>query len=95
MASYIPSTRSEREEMLAVVGVDSYEGLYRDVPAEMLLHDGDLKIPAGLSELEVFRKLYDLAHQDPEYMHNAPHNAQIGRPDEVRAARNPILRWNP
>ena len=44
---------------------------------------------------EVFRKLYDLAHQDPEYMHNAPHNAQIGRPDEVRAARNPILRWNP
>ena len=44
---------------------------------------------------EVFRKLYDLAHEDPEYMHNAPHNAQIGRPDEVRAARNPILRFNP
>ena len=44
---------------------------------------------------EVFRKLYDLAHEDPEYMHNAPHNAQIGRPDEVRAARNPVLRWNP
>ena len=44
---------------------------------------------------EVFRKLYELAHQDPEYMHNAPHNALIGRPDEVRAARNPVLRWNP
>ncbi|MBE6950844.1 MAG: glycine dehydrogenase subunit 2 [Ruminococcaceae bacterium] len=44
---------------------------------------------------EVFRKLYELAHQDPECMHNAPHNAQIGRPDEVRAARNPVLRWNP
>ena len=44
---------------------------------------------------EVFRKLYDLAHEDPEYMHSAPHNAQIGRPDEVRAARNPVLRWNP
>ena len=44
---------------------------------------------------EVFRKLYDLAHEDPEYMHNAPHNAQIGRPDEVRAARNPVLRFNP
>lgn len=44
---------------------------------------------------EVFRKLYDLAHTDPEYMHAAPHNAQIGRPDEVRAARNPVLRWNP
>ena len=42
---------------------------------------------------EVFRKLYDLAHEDPEFMHNAPHNAQIGRPDEVRAARQPKLRW--
>ena len=42
---------------------------------------------------EVFRKLYDLAHEDPDYMHASPHNAQIGRPDEVKAARNPILRW--
>ena len=42
---------------------------------------------------EVLRKLYALAYEDPEYMHNAPHNAQIARPDEVRAARNPILRY--
>ncbi len=42
---------------------------------------------------EVFRKLYDLGHEDPEYMHASPHNAQIGRPDEVRAARNPVLRY--
>ena len=61
MASYIPSTRAEREEMLAVVGVNSYEDLYRDVPAEMLLHDGDLKIPQGLSELEVHRKVSSMA----------------------------------
>jgi glycine dehydrogenase subunit 2 len=42
---------------------------------------------------EVLRKLFALAHEDPEYMHAAPHNAQIGRPDEVRAARTPILRY--
>lgn len=30
---------------------------------------------------EVFRKLYALAKEDPEFMHNAPHNAQIGRPE--------------
>ncbi|MEE0110553.1 MAG: aminomethyl-transferring glycine dehydrogenase subunit GcvPB [Oscillospiraceae bacterium] len=42
---------------------------------------------------EVFRKLYDLAYEDREYMHASPHNAQIGRPDEVQAARNPILRY--
>lgn len=44
---------------------------------------------------EVFRKLYELGYQDPESMHNAPHNAQIGRPDEVQASRNPILRYQP
>lgn len=42
---------------------------------------------------DVFRKLYQLGKDDPETMHNAPHAAQIGRPDEVRAARNPVLRW--
>ncbi len=42
---------------------------------------------------EIFRDLYKLAFTDPEYMHAAPHHAQIGRPDEVKAARNPILRW--
>ena len=42
---------------------------------------------------EVYRKLYELGHIDPEYMHGAPHNAQIGRPDEVKAARNPIVRY--
>ena len=42
---------------------------------------------------EVFRELYALGKTDPEFMHNAPHAAQIGRPDEVRAARQPILRW--
>ncbi|MBR0353791.1 MAG: aminomethyl-transferring glycine dehydrogenase subunit GcvPB [Oscillospiraceae bacterium] len=42
---------------------------------------------------DVFRALYELGYQDPQTMHEAPHHAQIGRPDEVRAARNPILRW--
>ncbi len=31
--------------------------------------------------------------QDPESLHFAPHDAVIGRPDEVRAARAPVLRW--
>lgn len=42
---------------------------------------------------ERFRKLYALADEDPDFMRNAPHSAQIARPDEVRAARNPVLRW--
>jgi glycine dehydrogenase subunit 2 len=42
---------------------------------------------------EVFRKIYEQGKQEPEYLHASPHRAQIGRPDEVRAARNPVVRW--
>ena len=44
---------------------------------------------------EVFRELYALAQENPGYMHESPHHAQIGRPDEVRASRTPILRYQP
>ena len=61
MASYIPSTQEERLEMLKAVGLRDYRDLYQDVPAEMLLNDGDLNIPNGLSELEVGRKVAAMA----------------------------------
>ena len=44
---------------------------------------------------EVFRELYALAMENPGYMHESPHHAQIGRPDEVQASRNPVLRYQP
>jgi glycine dehydrogenase subunit 2 len=33
--------------------------------------------------------------EDPEILHNAPHSLGISRPDEVKAAKEPILRWKP
>lgn len=33
--------------------------------------------------------------EDPEMLHQAPHTLRISRPDEVRAAKEPILRWKP
>ncbi len=42
---------------------------------------------------EVFRELYQMGFDDPQTMHEAPHHAQIGRPDEVLAARTPVLRY--
>ena len=42
---------------------------------------------------EIFRQLYQLGKENPEYMHEAPHAAQIGRPDEVKASREPVLRY--
>lgn len=44
--------------------------------------------------IEVLRKLYAEAHDDPETLHSAPHHCVIGRPDEVKAARNPVLRYS-
>ncbi|MGD0500032.1 MAG: aminomethyl-transferring glycine dehydrogenase subunit GcvPB [Bryobacteraceae bacterium] len=35
------------------------------------------------------------AETDPQLVKTAPHNARIGRVDEVTAARKPILRWKP
>jgi glycine dehydrogenase subunit 2 len=31
--------------------------------------------------------------EDPEFLHQAPHSLAISRPDEVRAAKEPMLRW--
>ncbi len=42
---------------------------------------------------DVFREVYARGKTDPDYLHGAPHHAQIGRPDEVRASRNPVVRW--
>lgn len=60
MASYVPSTREERQEMLHTVGVSDYRELYRDVPAEMYLEKG-LNLPDGMSELEIRQKMTAMA----------------------------------
>jgi len=42
---------------------------------------------------KVFKDLYELAHKDPEALHNAPGTTPVSRLDEVNAARNPKLIW--
>ncbi|WP_417143539.1 aminomethyl-transferring glycine dehydrogenase subunit GcvPB [Raoultibacter massiliensis] len=44
---------------------------------------------------EAFLAIWDEAHDNAEALHNAPLTTRIGRPDEVRAARNPVVRWMP
>lgn len=43
---------------------------------------------------DVFLKVLSEARENPEKMHDAPFECTIARPDEVEAARNPILRYN-
>lgn len=40
-----------------------------------------------------FHKIYEEAVAAPETLHSAPHTTPIGRPDEVAAARRPVLRY--
>jgi glycine dehydrogenase subunit 2 len=46
--------------------------------------------------LEAFAKvLLAIAKESPELLHDAPHNTPISRPDEVKAAKSPLLSWKP
>ena len=44
--------------------------------------------------VDVFIELAEKAKTDPESMHSAPHTTFIARPDEVLAARQPVLKYN-
>ena len=44
--------------------------------------------------IEAYISVYKEAMENPEWAHQAPHKAVIGRPDEVKSAREPILRYN-
>jgi glycine dehydrogenase subunit 2 len=39
--------------------------------------------------------LFRVTEESAELLHEAPHSTLISRPDEVRAARQPLLRWQP
>jgi glycine dehydrogenase subunit 2 len=51
----------------------------------------------SLEELDLFiaamRAIAREAEESPELVKSAPHSTRVSRLDEVRAARNPILRW--
>lgn len=39
--------------------------------------------------------LFRITEEDPELLHDAPHTTLVSRPDDVKAARQPIMRWTP
>ena len=44
---------------------------------------------------EAMLKIAEEAQENPDLLHEAPHNAPVTRLDEVRAARQPKLQWKP
>jgi len=37
----------------------------------------------------------EVARESPDVLRSEPRSLPVGRLDEVAAARNPVLRWNP
>lgn len=65
MGSYIPATGEERQAMLQAVGLTSTDQLFDVVPENVRVKDLDL--PEGLSELEVSRKMADIAGKNRSF----------------------------
>ncbi|HEX6761485.1 MAG TPA: aminomethyl-transferring glycine dehydrogenase subunit GcvPA [Gaiellaceae bacterium] len=61
--SYLSLTDADRDAMLAAIGVESIEGLFRDVPEGVRLRR-ELELPPALSEAELQRHLGELASRN-------------------------------
>jgi glycine dehydrogenase subunit 2 len=66
----------------------------------LIVHEALMVEPTETESLETLDAavdallvLYDKAHSDPESLHAAPVTTVIGRPDDVKAARQPVLRY--
>ncbi|MEA3355175.1 MAG: aminomethyl-transferring glycine dehydrogenase subunit GcvPA [Patescibacteria group bacterium] len=63
---FVPASKKEEKEMLKTIGISSLNSLFKDVPKEFLLKK-DLKIPKGLSELELSKKVSSIAAKNKIY----------------------------
>lgn len=67
----------------------------------LIVHEALMVEPTETESMEtldeaarVFLEILAEAKTDAESLHHAPHDCPIGRPDEVTAARSPILRYD-
>lgn len=63
MGNYIPVTAAERLEMEKMIGFDTIEELFTDIPEEMKLKAG-LKLPKGMAESEVLSRLTGISRRN-------------------------------
>lgn len=60
MGSYVPNTVKERQEMLEKIGCQAIDDLFGNIPEDVKIKGG-LKIPEGMSELEVRKTMEKIA----------------------------------
>ncbi|HOA13226.1 MAG TPA: aminomethyl-transferring glycine dehydrogenase subunit GcvPB [Myxococcota bacterium] len=65
------------------------------VSGAMMIEPTETENMADLDEfIAVMERIADEAANNPEIVHSAPHLTSVRRPDEVSAARNPVLTWH-
>lgn len=66
------------------------------VEEAMMIEPTETESKATLDRfIEVMKQIAREVREEPETVLTAPHHAPISRLDEVRAARQPVLRWKP
>jgi len=66
------------------------------VPEALMVEPTETEdLPTLDTFVEVMERIDLELRENPEIVRRAPHTTPVRRPDEVRAARNPILRWSP
>ena len=66
------------------------------VPGALMIEPTESESLEGLDRfIEALLAIADEVHEDPELVRTAPHHTRRSRLDETRAARKPVLRWQP
>ena len=67
MGSYLPNTRQEQQEMLREAGYENFDALFAHIPEEVKVKE--LKLPSGLSEMEVISEMEEIAQKNRIFRH--------------------------
>jgi glycine dehydrogenase subunit 2 len=66
------------------------------VPGALMIEPTESESLEGLDDFaEALLAIAREAREDPDLVRSAPHRTRRSRLDETRAARKPILRWQP
>jgi glycine dehydrogenase subunit 2 len=66
------------------------------VPGALMIEPTETETPETLDGFaDALVRIAQEARQDPELVKTAPHSTPVRRLDEARAARKPVLRWEP
>ncbi len=66
------------------------------VPECLMIEPTETQSKASLDEFaDALLKIAEEARTNPQLLHDAPHDTPVTRMDDVKAAREPILRYRP